>query len=279
MFDAHFTRRDSGGLILSRSWFAKLACVSLVAVFVLNTMSVLTHAASDSPVDTALVVSVDVSSSVDNTRYDLQLEGIAQALEDPAVQRAILNGPQGAILFSLVTWADRPKLDIPWRRIASADDANLAAQIVRQIPRNKGNFTCMARMFEFVNDKLLARIPVKALRSVVDVSGDGKDNCNPERSIPSWRDEIVRYGTTINGLPILEGREKDVLESWYKENVKGGLGAFILPANGFEDFGRAIRQKFIVEISGLETRPSTRRHAEAPSSEAAPSQLGFLQNR
>ncbi|MGE3230726.1 MAG: DUF1194 domain-containing protein, partial [Hyphomicrobium sp.] len=40
-------------------------------------------------VDTALIVSVDVSNSVDEARYKLQMEGIAKALEDPEVLKAI----------------------------------------------------------------------------------------------------------------------------------------------------------------------------------------------
>jgi len=31
----------------------------------------------------------------------------------------------------------------------------------------------------------------------------------------------------------------------------GGPGAFVLPAQGYGDFGRAIRQKFVFEISSL----------------------------
>jgi hypothetical protein len=32
----------------------------------------------------------------------------------------------------------------------------------------------------------------------------------------------------------------------------GGAGSFVLPAYGYEDFGRAMRQKFVVEVSSLE---------------------------
>ena len=52
-------------------------------------------------VDTALIVSVDVSNSVDAERYKLQMEGIAQALEDPQVIDAIISGPKAGILFSM----------------------------------------------------------------------------------------------------------------------------------------------------------------------------------
>ncbi len=209
-------------------------------------------------VDTALVVSIDVSNSVDEHRYKLQIEGIAAALEDPGVIEAILNGPQGGIIFSLVAWADRPKIALPWMRIASRNDALAVAQAIRAMPRHDGEFTCLGQMLRFVSDKIVPQIPAKALRVIVDVSGDGRDNCNAAEPIGHVRDELVASGVTINGLPILEGREAATLAPWYRDNVMGGPGAFILPADGFEDFGRAIRQKFVIEISGA---PASQRNA------------------
>lgn len=206
--------------------------------------------ASSAGVDTALIVSVDVSSSVDERRYQIQLEGIAAALEDQGVLDAILSGPRKSILFSVVTWADRPKLSLPWVRIASRQDALVAALKVRTMRREGGDFTCLSKMLRFVTDKIVPQIPERASKVVVDVSGDGSDNCNAEEPAKAVRDEMNARGTTINGLPILEGREAATLESWYRENVMGGPGSFILPAQGFEDFGRAIRQKFVVEVSG-----------------------------
>jgi hypothetical protein len=201
-------------------------------------------------VDTALIVSVDVSNSVDEHRYKLQMEGIAKALEDPEVLKAILNGPQGGILVAMVTWADKPRLSLPWQRIASASDAAAVAAKVRALPRQTGEFTCVSGMLRSISDKVVPQIPAKALRIVVDVSGDGRENCNPEEAPASVRDELAASGVTVNGLPILEGDEGPSLEQWYRENVMGGPSSFILPANGFGDFGRAIRQKFMIEISG-----------------------------
>ncbi|MEM1370752.1 MAG: DUF1194 domain-containing protein [Pseudomonadota bacterium] len=211
-------------------------------------------------VDTALVIAMDVSNSVDDKRYRLQLQGIAEALEDPAVIAAILNGPRSAVLVSIVAWSDRPEIALPWSIIASKDDARRIAAKIRRLPRFQGEFTCMGRMLRFVTDKLLTQVPVRSLRSVVDVSGDGRDNCNPRQTLPEIRDELAGYGTIINGLPILEGDQAATLESYYEENVKGGPGSFILPAQGFDDFGRAIRQKFVVEIAGV-SRPWWRRTA------------------
>lgn len=215
-------------------------------------------------VDTALIVSVDVSNSVDERRYKLQMDGIASALEDPGVIDAILSGPQGGILFAMVSWADRPTLVVPWQRIASREEAMAVAAQVRRLPQQGGEFTCLTQMLRTVSDKIVPQVPVRATRVVLDVSGDGSDNCNAQEPTGAVRDELVSYGVTINGLPILEGEEAETLEGWYDENVKGGPGGFILPAAGFEDFGRAIRRKFVIEISARPASGSDDR-ASGPS--------------
>jgi hypothetical protein len=220
-------------------------------------------------VDTALIVAIDVSNSVDDKRYQLQIEGIAQALEDPEVIQAIIGGAKGGILFSLVTWSDKANLSMGWTRISSAAEAKLAAKKIRSLPRAGGEFTCMATMMRQVSDKIVPQIPSKAAKVVLDVSGDGADNCNTEEPVEAVRDELVSYGVTVNGLPILDAagpevvtpgapstqsylpskQNVDPLEQWFRDSVKGGPGSFVLPAYGYEDFGRAIRQKFVLEVS------------------------------
>lgn len=228
-------------------------------------------------VDTALVVSVDVSNSVDDHRYTLQMEGIAKALEDPEVQRAILNGPQGGILFSMVTWADRPRLTIPWTKISSPAEAAAVAKMVRALPRQGGEFTCLSKMLRSVADKVVPQIPGKPFRIIVDVSGDGQENCNPEEPLDVVRNELASSGVTINGLPILEGDEGPTLKGWYEQNVMAGPGSFVLPANGYGDFERAIRQKFVIEISGVTPGAlparSKQETARIPGEEGAPSYI------
>jgi hypothetical protein len=220
-------------------------------------------------VDTALLLAVDVSSSVDDERYRLQMEGIAKALEDPGVVRAITNGPQQAILFSVMTWADRTGVAIPWVRIASAADAAAVARQVRALPRYRGNFTCVSSMLRTVSDKIVPQIPARATRTVIDVSGDGRDDCNPEEPTADVRDELAASGVTVNGLPILTGDEGPTIEKWYDDNVKGGPGSFIIPADGYGDFERAIRQKFIVEISGGPLPGAATNHAAAGGASSA----------
>lgn len=208
-------------------------------------------------VDTALVLAVDVSGSVDDGRFVLQMEGIARAFEDAEVQRTILSGRRGALLVTLVNWSHKPQIAVPWTVIANSADAAAFAAEVRSAPRTNEDFTCMSQMMQVVADKVLPLMPVPADRTVVDVSGDGRDNCNPSVPVDVVRDQLIDDDVTINGLPIREGREAATIEPWYEQNVIGGIAAFLLPANGFQDFGRAIRQKFILEISGRLPRHDT----------------------
>jgi hypothetical protein len=222
----------------------------------------------------ALVVSVDVSQSVDDSRFVLQMEGIAEALEDPGVIAAMTGHP-GGTLFAMVTWADRAGLAVGWRRIASRADALAVAAQVRATPRQSGEFTCLGQMFRTVAGTILPAMPVPAERIVVDVSGDGIDNCTDPEDLEAERTALLATGATINGLPILVPGENDVvgagayrapgyglratplpqertdLVQWYRAHVVAGPGSFLLKAAGYGDFSRALRRKFIIEVSRL----------------------------
>lgn len=234
-------------------------------------------------VDTALVIAVDISQSVDETRYALQMDGIAAALEDPGVIAAITGGSQGRILVTLVGWADQVETLLDWRMIETARDAAVVAAEIKSLPSRRGEFTCMARMLATLPITVLPQMPAQARRIVVDVSGDGIDNCARRSESSAARDELVAAGVTINGLPIIVDGENEIvgsgayrapsyglnnlgpdtdqttLEDWYKSHVVGGPGAFLMKANGYEDFGRAFRQKFVTEISALGSQSSSQK--------------------
>jgi hypothetical protein len=231
----------------------RAAHIALLSSFVL--VSALARAAERA--DTALVLAVDVSGSVDPYRYLLQMQGIARAFEDAEVQANAVSGRHGRMLVALVEWSDKPVISIPWTLIASAEDATAFADRVLRTPRAAADFTCMAKALQVIADKLLPLAPMPAGRTVIDVSGDGHDNCNPERPVDTIRDELVALHVTINGLPILEGEEAATLDDWYRQHVIGGPGAFALPAYGFDDFARAMRDKFALEVSAV-PRPQPR---------------------
>lgn len=227
--------------------------------------------------DVALVLAVDVSSSVDATRFRLQMEGIAEALEDESVQHSILRSGEGRVHLALVPWADRAEVAVSWRTLATPAEARALADDIRALPRRSGTYTCLARMLRQVRERVLADLPDGVERIVIDVSGDGIDNCEPTGTTETERDATVAMGATINGLPILVPGENDLvgtgayrapgydwskyrsephgetgttLPDWFRRHVVGGEGAFVLPAAGYGDFGRAFRRKFVTEVSG-----------------------------
>ena len=76
------------------------------------------------------------------------------------------------------------------------------------------------------------------------------------------RDEALAKGVTINGLVILSDtplawnpdhtNPPGGLENYYRNNVIGGPGAFVLAAQDFNAFGQAIVKKMIAEVAQAE---------------------------
>ena len=93
------------------------------------------------------------------------------------------------------------------------------------------------------------------------MSGDGTNNAG--RNVRLARDEAVAKGIVVNGLVILStGRPSSPsnaehvsppggLEKYYEENVIGGPDAFVVVAEKFDSFSRAILKKMIAEIAGF----------------------------
>ncbi len=78
------------------------------------------------------------------------------------------------------------------------------------------------------------------------------------------RDEALAKGVTINGLVILSERPLSWnaehtnppggLDKYYRDNVMGGPGAFVMVAEDFNSFGQAIINKMIAEIAAARPR-------------------------
>jgi hypothetical protein len=256
-----------------RNRFAVAMSTLLLIAHLFGSASARAGGGTEAQVDTALVLAVDVSDSVDAERYRLQMEGIARALEDPAVAGAITSGPRGGIIVSLLAWSDDADLVMPWQTIRSAEQARAVAGLIRNLPQRGGEYTCVAKMLNTVRAEVLTEAPARAGRIVVDVSGDGIDNCAVRQASDEARNALVGEGATINGLPIIVEGENDVvgvgtfrrpgfafedlgldrdattLDAWYRDHIIGGGGAFLHVADGYEDFGRAFRLKFITEVS------------------------------
>jgi hypothetical protein len=99
--------------------------------------------------------------------------------------------------------------------------------------------------------------PFKSARRTIDISGDGTNNAG--RDVTFARDEAVGKGVTVNGLVILSDNPMSWnpdhtnppggLENYYRNNVVGGVGAFVMVAQNFNSFGQAIIAKMIAEVA------------------------------
>ncbi len=208
-------------------------------------------------VDLALVLAVDASGSVSQQRFELQKQGYAAAFRDPRVLNAIRGGGTQSIAVTMFQWTG-PRLHIqvvPWMLIADAGSATAFAAAITASERQLfGGGTSISGAIDYAR-LLLAQAPREPARQVIDISGDGSNNSG--RSVILARDEAVRAGIGINGLPILTV-EPD-LDRYYRDYVIGGPGAFMVPATSYETFAEAIIKKLINEIAANDGEMLSRR--------------------
>jgi Protein of unknown function (DUF1194) len=201
-------------------------------------------------VDLQLVLAVDASGSVSEQRFELQKQGYVAAFRNPALLRAVGSGPAHAIAVTMVQWTG-PAMQVevvPWVLVNDEASMRRLAAAIEAAPRRLfGGGTSISGAIDHAMS-LFPRSPFSGGRRVIDVSGDGRNNRG--RPAADARDEAVQAGVSINGLPIL-AIEPD-LEEFYRDNVIGGPGAFVIPAASFETFADAILKKLVIEISEIE---------------------------
>ena len=238
---------------------------TLLLMILTGVAAVPAAAAAAEQVDLLLVLAADVSRSVDNAKFQLQREGYAAAISDPRVLDAIRSGRNGRVGLTFVEWsgAGSQRVLIDWTTIGDAETARGFGDRLLEAPRSFADRTSISGAIEFAMGQL-ARAPYESARRTIDVSGDGTNNAG--RDVTLARDEAVAQGVTINGLVILSEtplawnpdhtNPPGGLQNYYRNNVIGGPGAFVLVAENFNSFGQAIVKKMIAEVAQADARPS-----------------------
>jgi len=199
-------------------------------------------AGAASACDTALLLAVDVSNSIDPGEYRIQREGIAAALRDGVVVDAMV---QGANAIAIMQWSGKrmQAMSIPWRRIGSAEEMTALADEVEAMPRaHIGSNTAIGEALRVAVGEILTQSD--CARLIIDVSGDGPDNAGTR--IDDARTRAGRAGVTVNGLAI-DGLGA-ATTTYYERRLVTHDG-FVETAKGFSDFPRAIRVKIRREVS------------------------------
>ena len=196
----------------------------------------------------ALILALDVSSSVDAAEDRLQRAGLAAALIAPDVQAAFLASPDPVALF-VFEWSGRYNQDniARWTMINDPGDLYTVAQAVLESTRVNDDFpTAMGYALGHAAIQM-QQMPQCAFHTI-DLAGDGINNegFSPVQAYAAFPFE----GVSVNGL-VIQTQGDDDPAAFYRDHVIRGRGAFFETANGFADYENAMRRKLIREVAPL----------------------------
>ncbi|MBV8537828.1 MAG: DUF1194 domain-containing protein, partial [Alphaproteobacteria bacterium] len=166
----------------------------------------------------------------------------------PDLLQAIRSGPRQSIAVMLFEWSNAGvhQVDFEWRRLADEAGLEQLAKELEIAPRLViGGETAIGDAIDFGMTQF--NTGFDGGRRVIDVSGDGANNNG--RPASAARDDAVFQGVTINGLAVLH--EEPHLDAFYRANVVGGPGAFVISAHDYQDFADAILKKLVHEIQNV----------------------------
>lgn len=217
------------------------------AALLLGAWGVLAAPAAAQDCRLALVLALDVSSSVDAREDRLQREGLSRALLGPRVMEAFLAGDPVA-LYAFEWSGSRSQVPLgstDWEMVEDEEDLRRIANRIGKSTRSRSNLpTAVGAALGHAASRL--RDGPDCRSRTVDVSGDGIHNegFSPELAYREFPFE----GVTVNAL-VIGGVGNDAeLVAWFQAEVLRGPGAFSIYATGYEDYEQAIEAKLLREL-------------------------------
>jgi hypothetical protein len=252
-----FSQKKAGFTIAERGAAMRVVKI-LLALIVAAGVLLPATALAGNDVDLLLILAADVSRSIDAAKFQLQRDGYAAAISDPRVLDTIKSGHFGRIGLTFVEWSGvgAQHVVIDWTAIGDGASAKDFGDRLLEAPRSFADRTSISGAIEFAMDQF-THTPFAATRRIIDISGDGTNNAG--RDVSSARDDALGQGITINGLVILSENPMSWnpdhtnppggLDNYYRNNVIGGPGAFVMVAKDFNSFGQAMIGKLIAEVA------------------------------
>jgi len=228
----------------------------LLPALVVLVLFAITPADAQIEVDVELILTGDISSSMDMGELYLQRQGHIAALRHPDLLSAIRSGLHGRIAATYFEWSD-PHLQrvvVPWTIIEDEASAEAAARMIEEAPPLSGIRTSISGAIDRART-MFHENGYSGMRRIIDISGDGENNAG--RPLAAARADALAEGIVINGLAImLRARpggtgEADTLDQYFAEQVIGGPGAFMIAVRHPDHLVEAIRRKLVLEIAGL----------------------------
>ena len=239
-------RQGRWSAVLRRCFIAACACFSSPGYGV----------TAERTVDLELVLAVDISESMDMEEAALQRQGFVRAFRHRNVIDAIQRGRLGRIAVTYVEWGSEQYqiTRVDWTEVADASSAAAFAEAIERSSEILVAYSSISGAIAFGAQSFESN-GFRGERRIIDISGDGPNNKGSYVNLA--RDRAVADGIAINGLPIINDRPNIYgyplmpdLDLYYEDCVIGGPGAFIVVADGFKDFSRAILRKLVTEIAG-----------------------------
>ncbi len=232
-----------------------------------------------------LMLSIDVSGSVNSDEYNLQMDGYAEAFRNGEVISTIKSLPEG-LAVGVQFWASLPAPPEPWRVLKTEQDSKDFANYLDNLARPSSN---TSSLYKWYNNSTYSKVgnmtnltgaiaaATEAITTnkyngdvlVVDISGDGKasgyqfnannsydgycDGGDTCQGVKNARDSAVAFNITLNGLPIENSSDSQAVTNFFDAHVKGGTKGFVETAAGFSDFTRAAKDKIFQEVSAALT--------------------------
>ncbi len=233
--------------------------ISLLLTLLLAAWSVAPKPAS--AVELALVLLNDVSKSMDTAEFAMVKAGYRAAFSDPEVIAAI-GTIAGGVAVAYVEFSGKREIKLVqgWDVLSDAASASAFGDAIARAPRSSAGNTAMAAGLVGAT-RLLTQGDFGSARRVIDIASDHPSDGGRSASA---RDAAVAAGITINALPIMsagpigtfDGRMTYSTAEWgaggiagfYRHNVIGGDGAFLVEASDFTAFGEALKRKLLREL-------------------------------
>jgi Ca-activated chloride channel homolog len=194
--------------------------------------------------ETALVLSIDVSGSIDGGDYVLQTAGIAAALVDPVVAEALV---QDRVMLAVVQWSgtEEQALALDWQQMRSPEDVASFAEAALTLPRAfRASDTAVGEGLRFAIAQFAA-VP-DCTRHVIDISGDGQENAGFTDT--DGRAEAIAAGILINAIAIEEPGPASPVTAYYRNWIITPEG-FVVTARGLQDYAETLRLKLLRELT------------------------------
>lgn len=211
------------------------------------------------PVALALVLLTDVSKSIDEDEFGMIKQGYRAAFSDPEVIEAIAASGGVAISYVEFSGRDEIRLVAGWNVLTDEASTRAFGEAVSLAPRSSAGNTALALSMREAA-RMLTEGGFGSARLVIDVASDHPwDGGRPV----AIRDAAVAAGVTINGLPIIDDRPIGTIDgrlsftsyqqpggivAFFRREVIGGAGSFLVEARSYEAFGEALKRKLLREL-------------------------------